>query len=179
MRRSSGRGQETPYRHFRVRGPEVVAVSSHGPTEVGRQQRGQADRPTNNSARTLCAAPGMGAQRPASEDPGLGVRAAAEHLPRRGDGAREVKQLSTFQINFFSTFNFLKSSKSKFNCLHEMERKPEILPCLYRSSQFNVTKVPCQKTQIATRGCDGSKEIRGGSKRELHWYTPTSPLTSC
>ena len=45
MRRSSGRGQETPYRHFRVRGPEVVAVSSHGPTEVGRQQRGQADRP--------------------------------------------------------------------------------------------------------------------------------------
>ena len=70
----------------------------------------------------------MGAQRPASEDPGLGGRAAAGHLPRRGDGAREVKQLSTFQINFFSTFNFLKSSKSKFNCLHEMERKPEILP---------------------------------------------------
>ena len=45
VRRSSGRGQETPYRHFRFRGPEVVAVSSHGPTEVGRQQRGQADRP--------------------------------------------------------------------------------------------------------------------------------------
>ena len=117
----------------------------------------------------------MGAQRPASEDPGLGVRAAAEHLPRRGDGAREVKQLSTFQINFFSTFNFLNSSKSKFNCLHEMERKPKILPCLYRSSQFNVTKVPCQKTQIVPEGAmvprKSEEEARGsyiGIRRHHH-----------
>ena len=44
-------------------------------------------------------------------------------------------------------------------------------------SQFKVTKVPCWKTQIVTPGRDGSKEIRGGSKRELHWSTTTSPFT--
>ena len=56
-----------------------------------------------------------------------------------------------------------------------MERKPKIFPCLYRSSQFNVTKVPCQKTQIVPEGAmvprKSEEEARGsyiGIRRHLH-----------
>ena len=56
-----------------------------------------------------------------------------------------------------------------------MERKPKILPCLYRSSQFNVTKVPCQKTQIVPEGAmvprKSEEEVRGsyiGLRRHHH-----------
>ena len=100
VRRNWGRGQKTPYRHFRVRGPEVVAVSSHGPTEVGRQQRGQADRPHEQLCQGL-RVPLLRWEHRDLRVRTLGVRAAAEHLPRRVTGAREVNNFQPSKLTSF------------------------------------------------------------------------------
>ena len=53
----------------------------------------------------------------------------------------------------------MKKSKLIF-VIYMKLRKYAIKYRVYRSSQSKMTKVPCQQTQIVTRGCDGSKEAK-------------------
>ena len=101
VRRNWGRGQKTPHQHFRVRGPGVVGVSVRGPTEVGHQQL--PEHPARPHGQ-LCQ--GLRVPLPRWEHRDLrvrtlGARAAAEHLPRRVDGAREVNNFQPSKLTSF------------------------------------------------------------------------------